>query len=241
VKFNFFSAIFGSVALAVVTGSPAQAVTYDVVLTGDVAPFSYSATGTDPLISTTQMNNLPAWSNLQSMPDTAYVVLNNTLATVNYSTTVNLPSAYIALDPQSIANVAVNFLAPSAGVYQITGNFLGIDTGEYLHPVEIVGSTELTPLFSGTIGSYGAKDAFSFDATLAAGETLSFLVLSGDPNGPGACNLDGAMGFCNLSTGLQAQISTVPEPSTWAMMVLGFFGVGFMAYRRNNNGAFRIA
>jgi hypothetical protein len=24
----------------------------------------------------------------------------------------------------------------------------------------------------------------------------------------------------------------VPEPSTWAMMVLGFAGVGFMAYRR---------
>ncbi len=27
-------------------------------------------------------------------------------------------------------------------------------------------------------------------------------------------------------------ISAVPEPSTWAMMILGFFGVGFMAYRR---------
>jgi hypothetical protein len=26
--------------------------------------------------------------------------------------------------------------------------------------------------------------------------------------------------------------SPVPEPATWAMMILGFFGVGFMAYRR---------
>jgi PEP-CTERM motif len=26
--------------------------------------------------------------------------------------------------------------------------------------------------------------------------------------------------------------SAVPEPSTWAMMILGFAGVGFMAYRR---------
>lgn len=26
----------------------------------------------------------------------------------------------------------------------------------------------------------------------------------------------------------------VPEPSTWAMMILGFAGVGFMAYRRRN-------
>lgn len=29
-------------------------------------------------------------------------------------------------------------------------------------------------------------------------------------------------------------ISAVPEPSTWAMMILGFSGVGFLAYRRRN-------
>lgn len=29
-------------------------------------------------------------------------------------------------------------------------------------------------------------------------------------------------------------LSAVPEPSTWAMVVLGFAGVGFMAYRRRN-------
>jgi hypothetical protein len=29
----------------------------------------------------------------------------------------------------------------------------------------------------------------------------------------------------------------VPEPSTWAMMILGFAGVGFMAYRRRNQMA----
>jgi outer membrane lipase/esterase len=28
----------------------------------------------------------------------------------------------------------------------------------------------------------------------------------------------------------------VPEPSTWAMMLLGFAGIGFMAYRRKQNG-----
>jgi hypothetical protein len=27
----------------------------------------------------------------------------------------------------------------------------------------------------------------------------------------------------------------VPEPSTWAMMILGFAGIGFMAYRRKSN------
>jgi PEP-CTERM motif len=38
--------------------------------------------------------------------------------------------------------------------------------------------------------------------------------------------------------------SAVPEPSTWAMMVLGFAGLGFMAYRRKNRTGelnFRVA
>jgi PEP-CTERM motif len=30
--------------------------------------------------------------------------------------------------------------------------------------------------------------------------------------------------------------SAVPEPSTWAMMILGFCGLGFMAYRRKQRG-----
>jgi len=36
-------------------------------------------------------------------------------------------------------------------------------------------------------------------------------------------------------------ISAVPEPSTWAMMILGFLGVGFVACRRKSPSAFRIA
>jgi PEP-CTERM motif len=31
--------------------------------------------------------------------------------------------------------------------------------------------------------------------------------------------------------------AAVPEPSTWAMMILGFAGIGFMAYRRKSTSA----
>jgi hypothetical protein len=34
--------------------------------------------------------------------------------------------------------------------------------------------------------------------------------------------------------------TAVPEASTWAMMVLGFFGVGFMAYRRRGQATLRL-
>jgi hypothetical protein len=39
------------------------------------------------------------------------------------------------------------------------------------------------------------------------------------------------------TVGLSPAISAVPEPSTWAMMILGFAGLGFMAYRRRNKPA----
>jgi hypothetical protein len=32
-------------------------------------------------------------------------------------------------------------------------------------------------------------------------------------------------------------VAAIPEPSTWAMMILGFAGVGIMAYRRKNKSA----
>jgi len=36
-------------------------------------------------------------------------------------------------------------------------------------------------------------------------------------------------------------VSAVPEPSTWAMMILGFAGIGFMAYRRKSRPALMAA
>jgi hypothetical protein len=41
--------------------------------------------------------------------------------------------------------------------------------------------------------------------------------------------------------GTLTAVSAVPEASTWAMMILGFMGVGFMAYRRSGHGQLRLA
>jgi PEP-CTERM motif len=40
---------------------------------------------------------------------------------------------------------------------------------------------------------------------------------------------------------VQLSVGAVPEPSTWAMMILGFAGIGFMAYRRKAKPALLTA
>jgi hypothetical protein len=35
-------------------------------------------------------------------------------------------------------------------------------------------------------------------------------------------------------------LHAVPEPSTWAMMILGFAGVGYMAYRRSRKNTMAL-
>lgn len=77
------------------------------------------------------------------------------------------------MDPES-GNVSVVFTASSAGTYTITGNFLGIDTGENSHPVEIL--DDGTVIWKGTISSFGGKDSFNLSETLNKGGTLTFYV-----------------------------------------------------------------
>jgi len=51
----------------------------------------------------------------------------------------------------------------------------------------------------------------------------------------------GARGSTTYTGGADGPIVTaIPEPATWAMMLLGFAGVGFVAYRRKAKPVFRL-
>lgn len=78
-------------------------------------------------------------------------------------------------------------------------------------------------------------DTLEFTTTLSAGQhTLALEVTR--RYAPGR-NVDTEY-FDNVSLDVT---SAVPEPSTWAMMILGFAGLGFMAYRRRPGLSVRIA
>jgi hypothetical protein len=78
------------------------------------------------------------------------------------------------------------------------------------------GATVTIDTFSATRGGTAtATDPVTVFITAPAGVT--FAISSGNPYPTSAIGVGG-----------------VPEPSTWAMMLLGFAGIGFMAYRRKS-------
>jgi PEP-CTERM motif-containing protein len=79
-------------------------------------------------------------------------------------------------------------------------------------------------LYPGTDGGVWTTETFAFASTGATTD-LTFRGNAGLLY----------IGLDNVS--VEFLTAAVPEPSTWAMMLLGFAGVGFMAYRRRNQTA----
>jgi hypothetical protein len=80
-------------------------------------------------------------------------------------------------------------------------------------------------------------------AAYEGGLQLTFLNPLGGPSDP---IVPGAVSFENSVFAIggppvryigEGIASSVPEPSTWAMMIMGFAGIGFLAYRRRRNAA----
>jgi hypothetical protein len=107
------------------------------------------------------------------------------------------------------------------------------------------GSSDDTPFgtFSNGInGTFanggGAGVAGPLDFTITGITTANFVVNSLGFNF--AADVLGPSGGTGAVAGVFS-VRGVPEPSTWAMMILGFIGVGFMAYRRKGQSSFRLA
>jgi hypothetical protein len=94
-----------------------------------------------------------------------------------------------------------------------------------------------------TSGLFGALTESVFPATALA--TTSFYVIVKDTQGSfdltgGQADLYNFSGGTSELGALGTLASAVPESSTWAMMLLGFAGLGFMTYRRKSKPAFRF-
>jgi PEP-CTERM motif len=92
---------------------------------------------------------------------------------------------------------------------------------------------------AGTIGDYYTTGPFFLDGSgvnFATASGLTGNIFLQSNNDLYRVNTLGpfASGYVSASS---APVAAVPEPSTWAMMILGFVGIGFMAYRRKSRPA----
>jgi hypothetical protein len=112
----------------------------------------------------------------------------------------------------------------------ITGSW-GVDNGAEIFLNGISTGIALTDLTA--TSNFNVLHAFSITSGFIAGvNTLSFRTT--DDGAPGAFRVDDAVLTAAVLT------ASIPEPATWAMMILGFAGIGFVAYRRKDRGmAFR--
>ena len=108
----------------------------------------------------------------------------------------------------------VRFTAPVTSTYSYSGFFRLLDRSPTGVNVS-VGSGSATLL----TGPLGTQSGFSGQVALSAGDTFDFRV-------------NRAANYFNDSTGLSASITAVPEPATWAMMIIGFGAAGSMIRRR---------
>jgi hypothetical protein len=157
-------------------------------------------------------------------------------------------------------NVDANY---DSGLGTVTGNFTLDTTTNTSYAVD------LTVVGAGGVNSGSLTDAANFGTgtyATAAGTMATYddgnpalQVYLTYPAGGGALYTGGfgqssidsyfsptcggeICGFPLSGTVLNAAVtSAVPEPSTWAMMILGFMGVGFMAYRRKSKLALMAA
>jgi hypothetical protein len=111
-----------------------------------------------------------------------------------------LPSELL-LHPDTHDNLAVvQFTAPSADTYTITGGFVGID-----NLIKTSTNVDITingnDVFSGNVPTWNVSQAFSITSQLAAGDTVDFAVGWGPPRN----------NFNGDSTGLIAIITTPPD------------------------------
>lgn len=97
----------------------------------------------------------------------------------------------------------------------------------------VLGSVTGLQVLSPANGEQGAGGSVYTNFTFGAGESAKFIKFESLDGNP--ATVKAAFEFDNIA------VAPVPEPSTWAMMMLGFLGVGFLAYRRKSGVAIRVA
>jgi hypothetical protein len=153
-----------------------------------------------------------------------------TLALWNYEFSVNLGSSGLTLaniENSGTSLAVVNLTTGQAVVYNpsLVGDNAALHPGNTTTNGGGAAPTDIGFQNSENLGFAGTGFGSAFNAN--ALDTYLITLTVNEGNG--------------TTLSISETVNAVPEASTWAMMILGFFGVGFLAYRRRNQtAAFRL-
>ena len=111
-------------------------------------------------------------------------------------------------------------MPPATQVPTFIGFPTGATSGTYDHTFDLLDSATYNPAFVTANGGTVDGAELAFLSGLDTGRAYMNVHSTAFPGGE-----------------IRGFLAPVPEPSTWAMMILGFAGVGFMAYRRKSKPA----
>jgi hypothetical protein len=137
-------------------------------------------------------------------------------------------------------------LVPTVGLY----NYFGYDTslGTFVPAVVDGPQGPLVSIFMLLFGTVEDLGGGQNKVSVLSGFQFDPLPSQDDPSATGSN--DGLYAFYNPKNCGECQTEfpsftsfsvAIPEPSTWAMMLIGFFGLGFVAYRRKAGAMLEIA
>jgi hypothetical protein len=143
-----------------------------------------------------------------------------TSSTLDFETVV-LPTNVLLVHPGPSTDSIVRFTVPTTGRYDISGFYELLDThptgvnviiafdGTVLLDTPLTGPPAMDPSTPGGMVPFGATDVL-----LHAGDTIDY-------------GVNNAGSFFDDSTGLALTVTTVPEPATWTIMLIGLAMTGF--------------
>lgn len=142
----------------------------------------------------------------------------------------------------SATNAAISGVGTSIGASQV--NFFDNRFGGHID-IGFAAATSFSAVLAQSYSGFGSLNIFVFDG---ANEIAVFSPLVGGQDNFTPFSISGIGSFTEVNitssqnqfpgiAQIQIGVSAVPEPSTWAMMILGFACVGFMAYRQKSKPA----
>lgn len=227
------TSIFCAAALAISLGALASANASTFSTYGDVATTPAGFLATSDNLSSTPYGGLE----LALAPQISLSSITQLSADYQMTMgTVGGGSPRFTLFDSSLNSAYVYFGAPLGG-----GSFSDPNTGSTGNYANLLSSDlRVASNGFGGIGNGNTYETWSQFVAASGAVDVSYVTLDVD----GGFSQPGQVQQALLNNfAVNGQVFTAaatPEPSTWAMMILGFAGVGFMVYRRRR-GALHIA